>query len=59
MFWVFGVCIVCLGICLPLFLYYKKSLRLPLAVLRSVPEHLLKVVERSLLLQSKPAFHHG
>ncbi len=32
MFWVSGVCIVCLGICLPLFLYYKKSLRLPLAV---------------------------
>ena len=32
MFWVSGVCIVCLGICLPLFLYYKKSLRLPLSV---------------------------
>lgn len=32
MFWIAGVYIVCLGICLPLFLHYKKSLRLPLAV---------------------------
>ena len=31
MIWITGVCMVCLGICLPLFMYYKKSLRLPLA----------------------------
>jgi len=31
MIWIAGVCFVCLGICLPLFMYYKKSLRLPLA----------------------------
>ena len=31
MIWIAGVCIVCLGICLPLFMHYKKSLRLPLA----------------------------
>ena len=31
MIWIAGLCVVCFGICLPLFLYYKKSLRLHLA----------------------------
>ena len=31
MFWIAGVCVVCLGVCLPLFMYYKKSLILHLA----------------------------
>ena len=30
MIWITGVCFVCLGICMPLFMYYKKSLRLSL-----------------------------
>ena len=32
MLWIAGVCIICLGVCLPLFMYYKKSLLLHLAV---------------------------
>lgn len=31
MIWTAGLCVVCFGICLPLFLYYKKCLRLHLA----------------------------
>ena len=31
MIWIAGVCAVCLGLCLPLFMYYKKSLVLHLA----------------------------
>lgn len=31
MIWIAGVCAVCYGICMPLYLYYKKSLRLHLA----------------------------
>ena len=31
MLWIAGVCAVCLGVCLPLFMYYKKSLVLHLA----------------------------
>lgn len=31
MIWIAGLCVVCFGICLPLFMYYKKSLRLVLA----------------------------
>ncbi len=31
MIWIAGLCVVCFGICLPLFLYYKKCLRLHLA----------------------------
>ena len=31
MIWIACVCAVCLGICLPSFMYYKKNLRLPLA----------------------------
>lgn len=31
MIWIACVCAVCLGICLPCFMYYKKNMRLPLA----------------------------
>ena len=31
MIWIAGLCVVCFGSCLPLFLFYKKSLRLHLA----------------------------
>ena len=32
MLWIAGVSVVCLGVCLPLFMYYRKSLILHLAV---------------------------
>ena len=31
MFWIIGICVICLGICMPMYKYYKASLRLHLA----------------------------
>ena len=31
MTWIIGLCAVCFGICLPLFMHYKKSLHLYMA----------------------------
>ncbi len=31
MIWIAGICVICLGVCLPLYMYYKGKLRFPMA----------------------------